>query len=92
MRAINNTCLIPCVSGVLSFIFKKYITRSNLDTHYVIGDLMNGILAGLVVTAGPCNQMDTWVCLPVGASAFLVYSLSTRILLKLKIDDALEAF
>ena len=52
---------------------------------------MNGILAGLVSIAGPCAVVDAWASVIIGFIGAFVYFASSRLLLRLKIDDPLDA-
>jgi ammonia channel protein AmtB len=53
-RAIMNTILAPCASGVCTLFTKKYITHDNLDVSLDFFALTNGILAGLVAVTASC--------------------------------------
>eukprot|EP00854_Cymbomonas_tetramitiformis_P020918 gene20918-25090_t len=56
-----------------------------------VGPALNGILAGLVGITAPCVVVEPWAAAFIGFVAAFVYYGSSKMLLKLKIDDVLEA-
>jgi Amt family ammonium transporter len=53
--------------------------------------MLNGILAGLVSIAGPCAVVEPYAAVIIGILGGLVYYGAHHLLLKLKIDDPLDA-
>merc|ERR1711972_239263 len=54
--------------------------------------MCNGILAGLVAITAPCSNVTDWASFIIGLIAAFVYIGASKLLLKLKIDDAIGAF
>jgi len=56
-----------------------------------LGMAMNGLLSGLVAITAGCAVVELWVSPVIGLVAGLVYYGSSNLLIKLKIDDAVDA-
>lgn len=80
-RPIHNMGL--CSKGK-----KKVVHTSHL---YDAGSLCNGALAGLVGITAPCDAVDQWAAVVIGTLAGIFYSLFSRLLIRLNIDDPVEA-
>ena len=52
---------------------------------------MNGCLSGLVVITAGCAVFDPWAAVVVGFLAGLVYLMSSSLLIRARIDDAVDA-
>ena len=62
------------------------------EKYFDIGLALNGILAGLVSITASCAVVNSWHAFIIGMiGAFVVYGAS-KLLLKLQIDDPLDAF
>jgi len=85
-RTAITTTLSAAGGGVMAMILNYYL--------YHVWDLIavcNGILAGLVgITAG-CSTTEPWAAIICGMLSALVIHGSSKLLLKFKIDDPLEA-
>ncbi|KAI3431805.1 hypothetical protein D9Q98_010558 [Chlorella vulgaris] len=56
-----------------------------------IGPVLNGVLAGLVSITAPCAMVTTYGAAVIGIVGGLVYSASSRLLVRLKVDDPVDA-
>lgn len=86
-RCAVNTTLAAGAAGVATLVIIK------LRDH--IFDLLaslNGILAGLVSITASCAFVEPYAAVIIGIVGAVVYVVLTMMLLKLKIDDPLEAF
>lgn len=54
-------------------------------------DVCNGLLAGLVSVTGACAVLEPWAAIICGGVGACVFIGSSKLLVKLKIDDPLEA-
>ena len=52
---------------------------------------MNGCLTGLVAITSPCASVETWAAVVIGVFAGLFYLLGSKLILRLRIDDAVDA-
>lgn len=82
-----NTTLAASVAGVVTVFVMKAMTGV-----YNVGEMCNGILAGLVSITAPCNNVTDWAAFVIGFVGALVYISASRSLKKLGIDDAIGAF
>ena len=54
--------------------------------------LYKGLLAGLVAITGGCAYVEPWASIIIGIVASLLYLLTSKLLIRLHIDDPLDAF
>ena len=52
---------------------------------------MNGCLTGLVAITAGCASVDTWAAVLIGIIAGWVYMFASKLIIKLRIDDAVDA-
>jgi len=78
-----------CVSGLFfNFIYTLVTTGEGvLDLTMA----MNGCLSGLVGITSGCPVVQPWAACIIGMIAGVVYIMSSKLLIKLKIDDAVDA-
>ena len=84
------------VSGSAAGIFYSLITYlgiSHTDRMRVrgAGGIMNAILSGLVAITSACNNVSLTASAIIGIVGAIAYMVSTRFLIKWKIDDPIEA-
>lgn len=82
-----NTTIAASIGGLATVFMCKMMTGK-----YLVGEMCNGILAGLVAITAPCSNVTDWAAFVIGLIAAFVYIGSSKLLLKLKIDDAIGAF
>lgn len=85
-----NTTLAG-ISGGLTTYCLHYMLNRNTNNKYSIPAVCNGILAGFVAVTAGCANYETYCSFFVGIIGGLIYFLHSKINLKLKIDDPLEA-
>ena len=91
LAAVTTT--IAGATGVVSGMFTDTIIEA-LTTGEVSYDLtmaMNGGLAGLVAITAGCATVTPWAAVIIGMIAGWVYYGASKLLIKLKIDDAVDA-
>ncbi len=87
-QVVLNTMLAPAAAGVTCFFLSMLITHNTLVE---VEKVLNGILAGLVgITAG-CAAVEPVGAIMIGISSGIVYLFAEWLLLKLRIDDPLNA-
>ena len=52
---------------------------------------MNGSLSGLVAITSGCGVVEPWAAIVIGTLAGWVYLIGSNLLIKLRIDDAVDA-
>ena len=82
------TTTLSAVSGGLSTAALAKLVDNNWD----LGQMCNGILAGLVSITAGCSVVDSWASIVIGAIGGAICFASSRTLVKFKIDDPLDAF
>jgi Amt family ammonium transporter len=89
--AVNTT--LAAATGAIS-CFVVNIIHSYTTTGLVVYDVImvgNGALAGLVSITGPCGFVRPWAALPIGLAGGAIYFGCSKLILRLKIDDPLDA-
>jgi len=81
-----TTTIAPAFAALTAVIYGK-ITTGNYDLPLA----MNAILAGLVSITASCAVVEPWGAALTGIIGGFVYIGSSKLLLKLKIDDPLDA-
>jgi len=85
-RCAVTTTLAACAGG--SGVLIIHVAMGNPPD---VGPALNGILAGLVSITAGCPVMEPWAAFLTGLIAAPVYYGSSKMLLKLRIDDPLDA-
>jgi len=86
-RTLMTTTISGSVGGIGVIFFQKLLTGK-----FLVGEMCNGILAGLVAITAPCNNVTDWAAFCIGLVAVFCYVGASKLLLKLGIDDAIGAF
>jgi len=81
-----NTTLAAATGGITTFIVMYVITH-----RYDVGALCNGILAGLVSITAPCGNVESGSAILIGLIGGLVFTGSSLLQKKVKIDDPVDA-
>jgi len=87
------TTTLAAASGAVSAMFVDSILDS-IQTGEISYDLsmaMNGCLSGLVAITAGCSVVAPWASILIGAIGGVVYLAFSKLLVKLKIDDAVDA-
>jgi Amt family ammonium transporter len=84
-----NTTLAPCMSGLLVFFLRATVCSPKLLD---VGGFCNGILAGLVSISAGSAFVKPWEAVIIGSIGGLIYQGASMLLVKLKIDDVVDAF
>ncbi|CAI2356900.1 unnamed protein product [Caenorhabditis sp. 36 PRJEB53466] len=85
--AMVNTILSGAFAA-LSYLIAHFLYHGKWTLLLTI----NACLAGMVSSCAGCNKMEPWACIFVGVGAGLIYLTLSRSMIKLKIDDPLDAF
>jgi len=87
------TTTLSAASGCISALFIDTILgiMRKGEAEYDLTMAMNGSLSGLVGITANCSVVEPWAAVVIGLIAGLVYVSSSNLLIKLKIDDAVDA-
>lgn len=87
-----TTTLGACSGAMTSFVVTSMLARRQTgEVSFDLSDVLNGCLAGLVSITAGCGLIEPWAAVVIGAIGSIVYIITGPILLKLQIDDAVEA-
>jgi len=81
-----TTTLAPSAAVVTGIIAGRFLTG-----HYDIGIALNCALAGLVSITAPCPVVEDWAAIIIGIIGAFVYIGSSKLMVKLGIDDPVDA-
>lgn len=87
------TTTLAAATGCVSAMFTDTIIGLIKDgeSEYDLTMAMNGALGGLVGITANCSVVEPWAAVLIGAVAGLVYVFASKLLVMLKIDDAVDA-
>jgi len=86
-RVAVTTTLSPAMAAFTVVVVKKLMTHV-----WDLNATLNGVLAGLVSITAGCVAVDAWASLLIGFIGAFVYLGASKVLIKCKIDDPLDAF
>ena len=91
LAAVNTT--LGAAGGALSGMFTSTILDERKTGVYQWDTTasMNGCLTGLVAVTAGCATIDPWAALVIGIMAGWIYLGASALMLKCKIDDAVDA-
>jgi ammonium transporter, Amt family len=90
--AVINTTLGACAGAVSGMFFSSLFDWcTHGEVNYDVCATMNGCLTGLVAITAGCATVDTWAATVIGVFAGLFYVLGSKLLIRLRIDDAVDA-
>jgi Amt family ammonium transporter len=91
-RAGANTTLAAGAAGITSLFFNYIVLlRQTGEAHYDLVVTMNGVLAGLVSITSSCGLVEPWAAVITGALAGVFYLIASWGLIRLRLDDAVDA-
>ena len=87
--------LLSGATAALAVFFLKpcscIMGKGNPVSKFNPSNIINGLLAGHVAITAPCNNVECYSAIIIGLGAGIWYILSCKLLIKLKIDDPVEA-
>lgn len=91
-----NAAVATALSGAAGGICALFTNlwweeRMTGEPKFVIQMAMNGALSGLVAVTSGCSYIEPWAAVVTGLVAGWLYMLSSALLIKLRIDDAVNA-
>jgi Amt family ammonium transporter len=90
--AAVNTTLAGGAAGIAALFFNLYLLeRCTGEPYFDIKYAMNGSLCGLVAITAGCGVFEPWAAFVTGLCAGLIYVGGSRLLIAVRIDDAVDA-
>mmetsp|Transcript_22250 Transcript_22250/g.33310 ORF Transcript_22250/g.33310 Transcript_22250/m.33310 type:complete len:527 (-) Transcript_22250:1190-2770(-) len=90
--AVVNSTLSGAMSAIVALFTNLIITeRLTGEPHYNLSFAMNGCLAGLAAITGSCGVVEPWSAIVIGAIAGWLFLGCSHLLLRLHLDDAVDA-
>lgn len=90
--AAANTTLAGGAGGIVAlFGHLWWMERTTGEIFFELKYAMNGSLSGLVAITGGCGVVEPWAAVLIGALSGVVYLLSSSFLLRIRLDDAVDA-
>eukprot|EP00339_Tiarina_fusa_P026250 CAMPEP_0117032456 /NCGR_PEP_ID=MMETSP0472-20121206/23262_1 /TAXON_ID=693140 ORGANISM="Tiarina fusus, Strain LIS" /NCGR_SAMPLE_ID=MMETSP0472 /ASSEMBLY_ACC=CAM_ASM_000603 /LENGTH=575 /DNA_ID=CAMNT_0004741095 /DNA_START=30 /DNA_END=1757 /DNA_ORIENTATION=- len=87
-----TTTLAAGVAGITVLLFNLIIMeRIEGKAKYDLTLTMNGVLAGLAGITGGCGIVEPWAAVIIGFVAGILYLCSSKLLIVLRLDDAVDA-
>lgn len=91
-HAAVSTGLSGAAAGISALFTNLYIEeRRTGEPHFSIVMAMNGALTGLVSVTSGCAVVEPWAAILIGVFAGWLYLYTTGLLVRLRIDDAVDA-
>jgi Amt family ammonium transporter len=90
--ACVNTTLSAAVGAIFGMFFDTLLGYfKTRQVHWDVGVCMNSALCALASITGGCAVVDTWAAVVIGIIAGPIYVLASKLLIKLRIDDVVDA-
>lgn len=88
-----NTTIGGAAGGVTNLMIHYLLSRDAATKHgiYDVAEMCNGILAGLVAITAACAVVEPWAAFVIGIVGAFVYTAGSRALVRMEIDDAVNA-
>ena len=88
---IHNTLAGACGGGLIVLVFQKLKSGFKSQGKWNHSLTLNGALIGIVAQCAGCNTYYCWSSLLIGCFAGMTYIGISNLILRLKIDDPLDA-
>jgi len=90
--AAASTALSGAAGGIAALFTNLYLVeRRTGEPNFSILHAMNGSLSGLVAITSGCGVVEAWAAIVIGMIAGWIYLLASGLLIRLRIDDAVDA-
>jgi len=91
-RAVVTTSLGPASGAISALLINFYITdRETGEGIFDLSVALNGALSGLVSITAGCTVIEPWAAIIAGVVGGLLLVIVSRLLVRLRIDDAVDA-
>mmetsp|Transcript_18743 Transcript_18743/g.35627 ORF Transcript_18743/g.35627 Transcript_18743/m.35627 type:complete len:582 (-) Transcript_18743:210-1955(-) len=91
-NAAVNTTLAAAGGTMTSLLVNAWLVeRHTGETEFNLSDALFGCLSGLVSITNGCAYVDSWAAFIIGMVSGIIYLGGTKLLVKARIDDAVDA-
>lgn len=91
-NAAVNTTLAAAAGTVSALLIKAWsVERHTGETKFSLTDALYGCLSGLVSITGGCAIVESWAAITIGLVAGMIYLAGSSLLIRIRIDDAVDA-
>lgn len=91
-KIFTNTILCGAAGAIVGVFAKPHIMGNySFINQYDVGNLCNGLVCALVAIYAPCDRIEPWAAVIIGSVAAILHSLAAKLLIKIKVDDPVEA-
>lgn len=91
-HAAVSTALAGAAAGMTALFTNLYIEeRRTGEPSFSLHMCMNGSLSGLVAITASCGVVEPWAAVVIGVVAGWIYIYTSQMLVRMKIDDAVDA-
>eukprot|EP00584_Thalassiosira_punctigera_P001480 CAMPEP_0172532018 /NCGR_PEP_ID=MMETSP1067-20121228/5219_1 /TAXON_ID=265564 ORGANISM="Thalassiosira punctigera, Strain Tpunct2005C2" /NCGR_SAMPLE_ID=MMETSP1067 /ASSEMBLY_ACC=CAM_ASM_000444 /LENGTH=582 /DNA_ID=CAMNT_0013316477 /DNA_START=196 /DNA_END=1941 /DNA_ORIENTATION=+ len=89
--AVNTT--LAAASGTISALLAKawLVERETGEAVFCLAHALMGCLSGLVSITGSCAYVESWAAIIIGFVSGLLYLAGSRLMIRIGIDDAVDA-
>lgn len=90
--AAVNTTLAGGMGGLVALFLNYFLLeRATGEPVFDLVQAMNGSLAGLVAITSGCGVVEPWAAVVIGAFAGVLYLYGSKFLIRMRLDDAVDA-
>lgn len=91
--SIVNTIVSGSGAAMMALLLQRYLSgRNGQIPKWSLLTTINGGLAGMVAICAGCKSVEPWASFITGCIASVAYMLWSKLLLKVQIDDPIDAF
>jgi len=91
-NAVVNTTLSAAAGCISALLAKAWLSeRQTGEATFSLTDALWGCLSGLVSVTGGCAIIDSWASIVIGLISGLIYLWGSNLLVKMQVDDAVDA-
>lgn len=91
-NAVVNTTLSAAAGSISALLAKAWLSeRETGEATFSLTDALWGCLSGLVSVTGGCAVITSWASIIIGFISGLIYLCGSNLIVKLRVDDAVDA-
>jgi len=91
-NAAVNTTLAAAGGTISALLAKAWLAeRETGEAMFSLVDALMGCLSGLVSITGGCAYVESWAAIIIGVISGLLYLAGSRLMIRLGVDDAVDA-